>query len=701
MQVSFAHPHLAWGALAALLPIAIHLLQRRRPRPHPFAAIELVRRSQRRNVRKLRLRRILLLCARTLLLLAIPLALARPSFQDPAGAVAQSRGPAATAIVLDASMSMRWQDGKRSLFQIAQEDAREVLAQLSTEEPVTWVVCDGKPPTAPAPGFDRTQVRRAIDEAEPSHLSADLGACMAAAAQALGESPLPGKRIVAISDLAASAFRLDAQALRVPTEEGEVAPEIRFIDVARGNPLPNVAVADLQITPAPEVGARAYAFQITLRNYGEADVSDHPVELRVGDEVVSKGFAEIPAGGSVTTRLIHRFPHGGHYRGVVRAAPDALREDDERAFALQVPRDLRVLVVNGSPSPLRYRDEAFFVETALRARGGTPLALTTLDADRFATQDPGAYDLVFLLNVRAPEAPLVAKLREFVQGGGGLFISLGDQVDGDAYNEAFGDLLPRGLHLPKTAADPDRSDQLPARFGRLSFDHPVLQVFAGSGQEGFHGARTYRYFLLQPGEEGQVLAAYDDGAPALVEGEYGAGRVLLYTSTVDRDWSDWPIQTSFLPAMRQIAAYLAQSLEERPIAVVPVGERHALEPLEGAELGRVLGPDRKELPLLSGEAGRFAVEARVPGLYRVEGSRDGSTSIEELPERAFVAVPPAAESDTRRLGTDELQALFGGSGAATVEREAPSRTQRDTPLWSLLLVLGVAAFASEGFLIRK
>src|SRR5690606_4813838 len=122
---------LAWGALAALIPIIVHLIQRRRPRPHPFAAIELVRRSQQRNVRRLRLRRLLLLAARTLILLAIPLALARPQFSE-AGEVAEAsaRGPAATAIVVDASFSMRWRTGSASLFERAREDARDVLAGL-------------------------------------------------------------------------------------------------------------------------------------------------------------------------------------------------------------------------------------------------------------------------------------------------------------------------------------------------------------------------------------------------------------------------------------------------------------------------------------------------------------------------------------------------------------------------------------------
>ena len=60
-----------------------------------------------------------------------------------------------------------------------------------------------------------------------------------------------------------------------------------------------------------------------------------------------------------------------------------------------------------------------------------------------------------------------------------------------------------------------------------------------------------------------MLATYEDGAPAVAVARRGKGRVALFTSTVDRDWSDFAIRTSFLPLMQRSAAYLAGALEER------------------------------------------------------------------------------------------------------------------------------------------
>src|SRR5262245_17100714 len=103
----FANPALLWGLGAAAIPVLIHLLQRRRARKLLFPAIEFVLRSRERTVRQLRLRQILLLLARTALVAAIALAIARPYRPPRAGAAVTAAKTAATAIVLDASLSMR------------------------------------------------------------------------------------------------------------------------------------------------------------------------------------------------------------------------------------------------------------------------------------------------------------------------------------------------------------------------------------------------------------------------------------------------------------------------------------------------------------------------------------------------------------------------------------------------------------------
>jgi Aerotolerance regulator N-terminal len=694
--VTFANPWALVGCLAALIPLLVHLFDRRRPRPHPFAAISFVLRSQKRTASRLKLKRLLLYALRTLILLAIPLALAKPQLAQDAAAAASARGPAATAIVLDTSLSMRWQDG-RSLYARARDEARDALKELTPEEPATVLLCgpDAKPP--PSPSFDRARLRVLIDDAEePSWGPADLHRCLGLAAKALEDSPVAAKRIVLVSDLAAHGFHLEMPPPTVADGKGgQVKPEVVLREVARGQALPNAALVDLKVEPATQLGPRAFQFTFTLRNFSDAPLSDVEAALVVGGRTVAKGFLEVAANGTAQKVLTHRFEAGGTVQGEVVLAPDALAEDNRRPFVLHVPEELKVLVVNGAPAAQRIRDETFFLEPAL-ASPGSPVHATVRDAEAGLREELGQYDVLYLVNVPAPTQEEAARLTRFVEAGGGLFLSMGDRVQVGAYNDALGALLPRPLRDVRTATERDAPDA-DAKAGRLTqveVAHPLFSPFTGQAGEGLQSARFFRYVLTEAqGQGSQVLAAFQDGAPALTVAQRGRGRVALFTSTVDRDWGDLAIRTSFLPLMQRMAAFLAGALEEREELRVRVGDTLVLSPPPGQSVTEVVGPGAG-VPFHAQEDGSVRVgPVSVPGTYQVKNGKG-----EGVPALAFAAVLDATESDLTRVSPEALEAYFGEE---TVTQATTGSERPQVPLWTWLIAAAALAFFCEGLLLRK
>ncbi|MGC3999887.1 MAG: BatA domain-containing protein [Anaeromyxobacter sp.] len=717
MNLGFVNPALLWGLLAAAIPLAIHLFFRRRPRPTPFPAIEFILRARRETQRRVRLRKVLLFTARTLLLAAVAAAIARPRTEAPPQAAAAAQGPRATALVLDASGSMQYTLGGRRLFDRARADLLDALAALSPEDPVTVLVCGAATPSAAPPGFDRAAARALLAQAAVEAGHSDLTACANAAVRALAaeaaQASLP-KRLIVATDLAATAWRLDVPPPSVESARGPLRPEVEVLDAARGEPLPNQAVTGLEVEPDPAAGPRGYRFTATLARQGPEKASDVPLQLKVGrgpeQKVAIRAFTELPAGGATRKTLLHGFPAGGTAEVELALPPDPLPLDDARAVVLQVPRDVRALVVDGAPSPVKLRDEAYFVEAAL-ASPASPVRPRLVDAEAFPREDLAAYDVIFLLNVRNAGAR-AADLQRFVEGGGGLFIALGDQVDPETYSRELATVLPMALHVEKSTGAPGggaSGTAHPARFAELDWNHPALSVFGGEAREGLLGTRTFRYVLARPGRGGaegpapRVLAAFDDGAPALVEGRRGKGRVLLFTSSADRDWTDWPIRTSFLPAMQRFAGFLVGALEERREAPTVVGERRALRLPEGEALVGLVDPDGRGWSLA--DLRRTGLEEHdglswappAPGLWQVRVKVRGEERMD--PQLTFAAWPDARESDTRRLEPSELTAWFGGEGHARVDGDARTAASRELPLWSILLVAGLLAFVGEGLLL--
>ena len=238
----------------------------------------------------------------------------------------------------------------------------------------------------------------------------------------------------------------------------------------------------------------------------------------------------------------------------------------------------------------------------------------------------------------------------------------------------------------------------------IDWGHPAFDVFTGTAREGFEGVRTWKYMLLKPAERraaggDRVLVTYDDGAPALVEARRGQGRVVLYTSTVNRAWSDWSIRTSFLPVVQRLAAWLTGSLETRRDVPTVVGQPRAIVVGDAQRLVSVLGPDGRDRPaaaLQRAPGGPPTLAPDQPGLWQVKVEERGQTRFD--PRYAFAALPDPRESDTTRLDPQELTAYFGGETHVSHAGDTPGGS-REIPLWSILLLLGIAAFVGEGMLL--
>ena len=696
--MTFGQPWFLLGTLAALIPLLVHLFDRRRPREVPFAALDFVLRSQKRTASRLRLKRLLLYLLRTLLLLAVPIALAKPSFAT-ADAALIRHGVAATAIVLDTSLALRWSDGTR-LFDLAKDEARSALRELAPEEPATVVICTRNPAAVAPVGFERARLITGIDEAAPGFEAVDLNRCLEVAARSLDDSPLPNRRLVLVSALTQGSLRLEAPPPLGAGLKGEkLKPEFVVRDVAKGRDLPNRALVDVHAEAAPQLGPRAWQFTFTVRNFAKEAARDVELLLEVDGEVVQKGFVDLAAEGTTQKTLSWRFAKGGVATVTGRLEADALPDDDAHSLVLSVPRELTALIINGSPSPQKYKDEAFFTEAALSATG-SPVRAVMRDADAAWREKLTGYDVVLLLNVEAPPAEAAQALAQFVNEGGGLFVSVGDRVDPDAWNASMGAVLPRKLRVIKTAVEPGQADAATraARLTQVALNHPVMVPFTGRAREGLLSTRFYRYALFEgdaQGVETEVLGTMDDGAPVFLAARRGKGRIFVFASTVDRDWSDLPIRTSFLPLMQRVAGWLTGTLDEREEVRAKVGETVTLKPDPNQSPAWARGGSGAEVALTALPQGGGVTGGPLPepGPYLVVDAK--GTTLDRL---GFAAAIDAGASNLARHGLDALSEWLGEESVRTAGSGGP---ESSTPLWTWLITLAVIAFFLEGLLLRK
>ena len=108
-MISFLNPLLLLGILGAIIPIIIHLINKKKAVSHKFAAIDFILETNKRIYVKFKLRQLILLILRASLLVFLATALARP-FLKTFGGATEKNVPTSNVLILDDSYSMQYLD---------------------------------------------------------------------------------------------------------------------------------------------------------------------------------------------------------------------------------------------------------------------------------------------------------------------------------------------------------------------------------------------------------------------------------------------------------------------------------------------------------------------------------------------------------------------------------------------------------------
>jgi hypothetical protein len=716
----FLAPSLLFGLAAAVLPWLIHRIGRRRANPMRFAAMELLLRAERKVSARRRLREILLLLLRTAIAAALPLTFAKPYAEIRSDLPAATSRPQSAVIVLDDSASLRRAAGTglgasgEPLFERARARARTLLQHMAPESDAALVLAsEGTAAPISEPSSDRGRLLAALDAATCSARRGDLTSAMRKAAQILATSARPERIIYVITDLQAAGWEGGTGLPDAAT--GGPPFQVAVLDVSDGVPWSNRAIVDLSAEPAPEGGPLGVAVVAEIANWAEPGTppAHLGVTLKIDGAQVARGFVDVPAGGRARKRFLHTLAAGGGaaHEAEVEIDHDTFTLDDRRLTRVEVSRGLRVLVVNGDPRTVRTEDETFFLEAALRA-GGSSFAVTSALPDDLGGRNLNDYSAIFLANVARPSPEVAAALTRYVEAGGGLFISVGDRIDVDVWNQEMKKVLPQPLGLKRTASagpggahEGETVDLRPAeRLAPIDRRHPLLGAFAARG-EGLASARFFQFMLLAPVPDAPgrtVVLRYENGAPALVEAEIGRGRVLLLTTTADREWTDLPIRPGFLPLVQEAARRLAGAPSGDAASALLVGQRREIA--LGAEDRRIeVVKPNDELRSLVPEGGPsrprdgktprqvIFAETDEPGLYRVRASRTDGSSIDR-PDESFVVNLDVRESDPARLPPGQRPDRTSQGGAAP---------KRRLELWHTLAALVLVGVLAESILTLR
>jgi hypothetical protein len=430
MNVVWLGAALLGGLAFALVPPLIHLISKRRARPVRFAAMEFVLRSQKRTARSLRLREFLLMALRAAVVIGIALAIARPALRPEVKGALNER-PVAVIFVVDTSASMLAKEGRRSVFDKAIRNVLDELDALPDDVRVAVVGCGHRPEDWVAPPtFDRSLIRERLDRAVATYARSDLGACLAQASKWATQVKTPGeKRVQVHSDLARHAL--------TPAQHPAPADlAVMWVQAADDLEKANHAITDVQIGREGGIMGQVLKVDFGVAHFGHGDSPPVAADLKIGERTVASQMVEMKARqrsrrtftyALAATQGQREAPEDTEAPIQLQLADDALSVDNAVTLPMSWPRPLKVLLVDGAPRAVSFRDEVFFFENALRHQRAedTELEVEVIAPEQVRHDLLAGAQVVVLANVDRLSDSGAASLIQFVRAGGGIAVDHG------------------------------------------------------------------------------------------------------------------------------------------------------------------------------------------------------------------------------------------------------------------------------------
>jgi uncharacterized membrane protein len=674
--MSFLTPLFFLGVAALAAPILVHLVRRTRARRVQFPALVFVRQVPQRTIRRRTLQNLLLLLLRCLAILLIVIAFTRPFFSG--GSAAKDNSAAgATVILVDNSLSMR----REGLFAEAQRRAEAALDETRIDEQVALLGFDKRYTVVNRFTTDKNRLRAAVSSLSAGWDGTDYEQALRGAESLLSEIVTTGpKRIVMISDFQAPGWTQASATFKLASNT-----QLTTLDVGGNSPPANVAITNVEAHGV--VFGQKYLDNLVVHvsNFSDTPKDHIQVDFQINDQTIEKRDISLNSRDSRVVEFTGFNLNEGVNRCTIDIGTSDFAPDNRFYFTLRRETPAKALIVE---SATRGRSDSLHLQSALTTNEDLPFTFTLKSTGSVDPTSISDYALVVLNDTGALSPALAETLARFVEAGGQIIVSTGPQTQVDSFNTSLQRITPATL---REAVQPKFGQSV--AITEVKFDHPIFEVFQESGR--LASANVIGYFRSEPSTNAAVLARFEDGSPALVEGRTGKGRVMLFTSSLGPSWNDLPLTPLYLPFIHQMVRY-AGTREENPwyglgqTFTVAKGKEAAPPPVDtpsGARLSESrLTPD-----------GDLLVTAQEPGFYRLRYNG----------QPGFAAVDTdGAEGDFTKLNFNEFVAgVTGGAGGAEGSNANSNLTNEEVEsrqkVWWSLLLGALLLLLAEAVLARR
>jgi hypothetical protein len=668
-MLTLLSPLLIWGTLLGAIPIIIHLLNRRRFRRVEWAPMHYLRLTIQRNRRRIQFEQLLLLLLRIALIVILFFYLARPLL-NPTGLETWlgSGGRTSQVVLIDDSLSMGYSSGDSTAFSRAKEAAGSLVNSIRAQDRCTIVTTSAArvPVVHEVEGTRRDELLAAVNSVPLTATHAAWPAVLEGVDEVVRSCTYPTKQLTILTDSRKAGWdRSVTSTARRWLEDGL---RVRIVDVG-DEEATNLALQGLVPLDRTILAGAASRWEAVIRNDSPRVIAGAKAVLRVDDKPIELRLPEIAPHQVSRVPLSVQFPGSGPHEFSLQLPDDALPGDNQHWAAMAVKDSLLIRLVDGEPSTESFGSEIDYLAAPLSIGIGAAEAwrVEAVQDQDFLSARLETPDVLVLANVASITPEEAERLNQMVNDGMGLLIFTGAKLDVGLYNDLLFRQSNKILPCPlKTLSD----ETIHGVFIEPLHPSPLekLLELKASALERVTARQIMTVDEPAEGVQVRVLARWNNPArsPAVIERIKGDGRVLLWTTTADRAGNDWPIEPSFVLAVREAVRGTARptpmgntiTAGERMQRVVQTSQqvsKVSLSPPGGGEPVALSAVPKEESPGKEAPSMVIAVpDTRRAGIYRISWD-EGSTGTQG---DIYAANPDPRESVLERIEAPELKSFL-------------------------------------------
>lgn len=681
----FLNPSILLGLLAAAIPILIHILNFRKLQKVEFSTLSFLKELQKSKIKKIKLKQWLLLLLRTLIIIFIILAFARPTLENVNIAGSTSAAKSSTLFILDNSFSMSYVGDDGSYFNKGKKIIKDIISKMEEGDDIFIL----KSTDSLFSSSNKETALKIIDELKIALVTETINSKLKKAIDILNSSNNINKEIFLLSDLQKSTFINEISNDSLITQITDNKIKLYSFDLSLDKSK-NYAVSNLSLQNSIIELNKPITFSATLSNYSDLTNNNINVSLFINNKRVAQQNVSLNENSDKIIYFETSINSAGLIEARVEAEEDNIVQDNFSYLSFIVPEKIKILMLYDDISDLK------FIESAVSSISNQ-IEITKQNILGVLNNRIANFDLIFYMGTSVNKS---LEIENYLEQGGKLIFISPKSVNENSLVE-----LSKIIKLPKVKSiinsKPNQGSY--AEFGDIDFEHPIFQnLFERETKRQIESAYFYKYIKFENPIYVRPIIQLIDNSTFLGEYKFDKGKVLYLNSSVNLEWNTLAIKGIFAPLISRMVFYLTSSNENLRTyttgEILPIQVGNLTFPL--LEVVYPMGEEKINLQNNSNDILNFRF-TDLPGIYKFYNNGNLLSAISVNVSKK--------ESDLTKIDNSLLEAYFQNlfpNNYSTFQPdenyfEKISQARFGTELWKYFIIIVLILAIIEMYIARS